>query len=160
MASAPMTVRLRIERSTSSSMMPFMLLHCCGRLILSVLGTRTLGITLCPCGFPGEGSGVGSVMPSVRVPKAERRRHPQQCKSIKGFIASSSQGSCHIQHSGVEQEPRAQIYSSVYKFRTKTGSWQGLIGCRGFLVFTDWPVIIPLIGQRYHLSDWPELPSL
>ena len=90
------------------------------------------------------------VMPSVRVPKTERIRHPQQCKCIKGFIASSSQGSCHIQHSGVEQEPRAQIYSSIYKFRTKTGSWQGLIGCRGFLVFTDWPVIISLIGQSYH----------
>ena len=43
----------------------------------------------------------------------------------------------------------------IYKFRTKTGSWQGLIGCRGFLVFTDWPVIIPLIGQSYHPSDWP-----
>ena len=96
-----------------------------------------------------------SVMPSVRVPKTERIRHPQQCKSIKGFIASSS----HIQHSGVEQEPRAQIYSSIYKFRTKTGSWQRLIGCRGFLVFTDWPVIIPLIGQSYHLSNWPELSS-
>ena len=48
------------------------------------------------------------------------------------------------------REPWAQIYSSIYKFRTKTGSWQGLIGCRGFLVFTDWPVIIPLIGQSYH----------
>ena len=56
------------------------------------------------------------------------------------------------QHSGVEQEPGTQIYSSIYKFRTKTGSWQGLIGCRGFLVFTDWPVIIPLIGQSYHLQ--------
>ena len=88
-----------------------------------------------------------SVMPSVRVPKTERIRHPQQCKSIKGFIASASPGSCHIRHSGVEQEPRAQMYSSIYKFRTKTGSWQGLIGCRGFLVFTDWPVIIPLIRQ-------------
>ena len=66
----------------------------------------------------------------------------------------------HIQCSGVEQEPRAQISAVfIYKFRTKTGSWQGLIGCRGFLVFTDWPVIIPLIGQSYHLSDWPELPS-
>ena len=101
-----------------------------------------------------------AVTPSVRVPKTERIRHPQQCKSIKGFIASSSQGSCHIQQSGVEQEPRAQIYSSINKFRTKTGSWQGLIGCRCFLVFTDWPVIIPLIGQSYHLSDWPELSSL
>ena len=73
-------------------------------------------------------------MPSVRVPKTERIRRPQQCKSMKGFIASSSQGSCHIQHSGVEQEPGAQIYSSIYKFRTKTGSWQGLIGCRGLLI--------------------------
>ena len=100
-----------------------------------------------------------AVTPSVRVPKTERIRHPQQSKSIKGFIASLSQGSCHVQHSGVQQEPWAQIYSSIYKFRTKTGSWQGLIGCRGFLVFTDWPVIIPLIGQSYHLSDWPELPS-
>ena len=66
---------------------------------------------------------------------------------------------CHIQRSGVEQEPPAQIYNSIYNFRTKTGSWQGLIGCRGFLVFTDWPVIIPLIGQSYHPSDWPELSS-
>ena len=67
-----------------------------------------------------------------------------------------------VSSSAVEswQEPQAQIYSSIYKFRTKTGSWQGLIGCRGFLVFTDWPVISPLIGQSYHLSDWPELPSL
>ena len=75
-----------------------------------------------------------------------------------------------ISSSAVEswREPWVQIYSSIYKFSTKTGSWQGLIGCRGFLVFTDWPVIIPLIGQSYHLSgfqsyhlsDWPELPSL
>ena len=66
-----------------------------------------------------------------------------------------------VSSSAVEswREPRAQIYSSIYKFSTKTGSWQGLIGCRGFLVFTNWPVIIPLIGQSYHLSDWPELPS-
>ena len=99
-------------------------------------------------------------MPSVWVPKTERIKHPQQCKGIKGFIASSSQGSCHIQHSGVAQEPWAQIYSRIYQFRTKTGSWQGLTGCRGFLVFTDWPVIISLIGQSYHHSDWPELPSL
>ena len=94
------------------------------------------------------------------VPKTERIRHPQQCKGIKGFIASSSQGSRLIQCSEVLTEPRAQIYSSIYKFRTKTGSWQGLIGCRGFLVFADWPVIISLIGQSYHLSAWPELPSL
>ena len=65
-----------------------------------------------------------------------------------------------VSSSAVEswREPPAQSYRSIYKFRTKTGNWQGLIGCRGFLVFTDWPVI-PMIGQSYHLSDWPELPS-
>ena len=36
------------------------------------------------------------------------------------------------------KKPRAQIYSSIYRFRTKTESWQGLIGYRGFLVFTNW----------------------
>ena len=36
------------------------------------------------------------------------------------------------------KEPRPQIYSSIYRFRTKTESWQGLIGYRGFLVFTNW----------------------
>ena len=78
------------------------------------------------------------VMPSVRVPKTERIRRPQWCKSMKGFIASSSQGSCHIQHSGVEQEPGALDHSPFYRFRTETESWQGLIGCRSFLVFTNW----------------------
>ena len=93
-----------------------------------------------------------NVMPRVRVPKTERIRRPQQCKSTNGFY-------CQLEPVESWREPRAQIYSSIYKFRTKTGSWQGLIGCRGFLVFTDWPVIIPLIGQSYQLSDWPELPS-
>ena len=41
------------------------------------------------------------------------------------FIASSSQGPGHIQHSGIEPEPRALDYSSIYRFRTKTGNWQG-----------------------------------
>ena len=92
------------------------------------------------------------VMPRVRVPKTERIRRPQQCKSTNGFY-------CQLEPVESWREPRAQIYSSIYKFRTKTGSWQGLIGCKGFLVFTDWPVIIPLIGQSYHLYDWPELSS-
>ena len=34
--------------------------------------------------------GPPNVMPRVRVPKTERIRRPQQCKSIKGFIASPS----------------------------------------------------------------------
>ena len=36
------------------------------------------------------------------------------------------------------KEPRAPIYSSDYRFRTTTESWQGLIGYRSFLVFTNW----------------------
>ena len=46
------------------------------------------------------------VMPRVRVPKTERIRRPQQCKSIKGFITSSSQSPGFIQHSGIRQRPQ------------------------------------------------------
>ena len=47
----------------------------------------------------------GSVMPDVRIPEREERRPPRQCNSQKGkFIADSSQGSCHIQHSGAGSE--------------------------------------------------------
>ena len=54
------------------------------------------------------------------------------------FIASSSQGPGHIQHSGIEPEPRALDYSSIYRFRTKTGNWQGWIGYKGFFASTNW----------------------
>ena len=54
------------------------------------------------------------------------------------FIASSSQGPSHIQRSGVEQGPRALNYSSIYRFKTKTGSWQGRIGCKGSSASTNW----------------------
>ena len=52
-------------------------------------------------------------------------------------------------------EPGAQIYSSIYKFRTKTGSWQGLIGRRGFLVFTDWPELSSLWLARVTIPGSP-----
>ena len=51
-------------------------------------------------------------MPRVRVPKTERIRRPQQCKSIKGFITSSSQGPGFIQHSGIRQGPR--VLNHIY----------------------------------------------
>ena len=54
------------------------------------------------------------------------------------FIASSSQGPSFIQRSGVEQGPRALNYSSIYRVKTKTGNWQGWIGCKGSLASTNW----------------------
>ena len=57
---------------------------------------------------------VDLVMPRVRVPKTERIRRPQQCKSIKGFITSSSQGLGFIQHSGIRQRPRALNHIYLY----------------------------------------------
>ena len=39
---------------------------------------------------------------------------------------------------GIEPEPRALDYSSVYRFRTKTGNWQGWIGSKGFFASTNW----------------------
>ena len=54
------------------------------------------------------------------------------------FIASSSQGPSFIQRSGVEQGPRALNYSSIYRVKTKTGNWQGRIGCKGSLASTNW----------------------
>ena len=41
--------------------------------------------------IPSPSSG-GGVMPRVRVPKTERIRHPQQCKSIKGFYCQLEPG--------------------------------------------------------------------
>ena len=54
------------------------------------------------------------------------------------FIASSSQGPSYIQRSGVEQGPQALNYSSIYRVKTKTGNWQGRIGCKGSLASTNW----------------------
>ena len=103
-------------------------------------------------------------MPRVQVPKTERIRHPQQCKSIKGFYCQLEPGlPSHPAQWSLDESPEPRFTAVFIGFRTE--SWQGLIGCRsflvftnwlifigcrGFLVFTDWPVIIPLIGQSYH----------
>ena len=34
--------------------------------------------------------------------------------------------------------PWALNYSSIYRVKTKTGSWQGRIGCKGSLASTNW----------------------
>ena len=54
------------------------------------------------------------------------------------FIASSSQDPSFIQCNGVEQGHRALSYSSVYRVKTKTGRWQGRIGCQGSLASANW----------------------
>ena len=54
------------------------------------------------------------------------------------FISSSSQDPSFIQCNGVEQGPRALNYSSIYKVKTKTGRWQGRIGCQGPLASANW----------------------
>ena len=54
------------------------------------------------------------------------------------FISSSSQDPSFIQCNGVEQGPRALNYSSIYRVKTKTGNWQGRIGCKGSLASTNW----------------------
>ena len=51
--------------------------------------------------------------PESESPK-QRIRHPQQCKSIKGFIANSSQGPRLIQHSGIRQGPRVLNHLYFY----------------------------------------------
>ena len=38
----------------------------------------------------------------------------------------------------MEQGPWALNYSSIYRVKTKTGSWQGRIGCKGSLASTNW----------------------
>ena len=86
----------------------------------------------------GHGSPLQYVMPAVQVPTAERTRHPRQCKRKREFITSSSQGPGYIQHSGIRPEPRSLYYSSIYRFRTKTGNWQGWIGYKGFFASTNW----------------------
>ena len=56
----------------------------------------------------------------------------------ENFVASSGQDPSFIQCNGVEQGHRALSYSSVYRVKTKTGRWQGRIGCQGSLASANW----------------------
>ena len=76
--------------------------------------------------------------PQSKSPQLRKQDIHGNANAKREFIASSSQGPSHIQRSGVEQGPRALNYSSIYRFKTKTGSWQGRIGCKGSLASTNW----------------------
>ena len=76
--------------------------------------------------------------PRSQSPELREQDIHSNANAKREFIASSSQDPSFIQRSGVEQGPRALNYSSIYRFKTKTGSWQGRIGCKGSLAFANW----------------------
>ena len=76
--------------------------------------------------------------PRSQSPELREQDIHSNANAKREFIASSSQGPSFIQRSGVEQGPRALNYSSIYKVKTKTGSWQGRIGCKGSLASANW----------------------
>ena len=109
-----------------------------------------------------------NVMPRVRVPKTERIRRPQQCKSIKGFYCQLEPGLLsHSAQWSLEESPEPRFTAVFISLEQRQGvgkgwlaagvSWYLLIGQSLALWLAR--VIISLIGQSYHLSDWPELPS-
>ena len=109
-----------------------------------------------------------NVMPRVRVPKTESIRCPQQCKSIKGFYCQLEPGlPSHPAQWSLDEshEPRFTVVFISLEQRQGVGkgwlaagvSWYLLIGQSLSLWLAR--VIISLIGQSYHLSYWPELPS-
>ena len=73
---------------------------------------------------------VVGVMPDVRIPEQEERRPPRQCNLQKGkFIADTSQGSCHIQRSGVGSEsPEPKLLHRFIGWAHTVGSWFKQIG--------------------------------
>ena len=76
--------------------------------------------------------------PRSQSPELREQDIHSNANAKREFIASSSQGPSFIQRSGVEQGPRALNYSSIYRIKTKTGNWQGQIGCKGSLASTNW----------------------
>ena len=76
--------------------------------------------------------------PRSQPPELREQDIHSNANAEREFIASSSQGPSFIQRSGVEQGPRALNYSSIYRVKTKTGNWQGRIGCKGSLASTNW----------------------
>ena len=117
-------------------------------------------------GIPNEPT---NIMPRVRVPKTERIRRPQQCKSIKGFYCQLEPGLLsHSAQWSLDESPKPRFTAVFISLEQRQGvgqgwlaagvSWYLLIGQSSSLWLAR--VIIILIGQSYHLSDWPELPSL
>ena len=107
-------------------------------------------------------------MPRVRVPKTEGTRRPQQCKSIKGFYCQLEPGlPSHPAQWSLDESPEPRFTAVFISLEQRQGvgkgwlaagvSWYLLIGQSSSLWLAR--VIISLIGQSYHLSYWPELPS-
>ena len=87
----------------------------------------------------GGGGAEGDVLcPQSNSPQLRKQDSHGNANTEREFIASSSQGPGYIQHSGIKPEPRALCYRSIYRFRTKTGNWQGWIGYKGFFASTNW----------------------
>ena len=76
--------------------------------------------------------------PRSQSPELREQDIHSNANAKREFIASSSQGPSHIHRSGVEQGPRALNFSSIYRFKIKTRSQQGRIGCKGSLASTNW----------------------
>ena len=100
-----------------------------------------------------------NVMPRVRVPKTERIRRPQQCKSIKGFYCQLEPGlPSHPAQWSLDEshEPRFTVVFISLEQRQGVGkgwlaagvSWYLLIGQSSSLWLAR--VISSLIGQSYH----------
>ena len=94
--------------------------------------------------------------PRSKSPELREQDIHGNANAKREFIASSSQGPGHIRHSGIEPEPRALAYSSVYRFTTKTGNWQGWIGYKGFFASTTWLDFCAraFLGDFYPCPDW------
>ena len=89
--------------------------------------------------------------PRSKSPELREQDIHGNANTKREFIASSSQGPGHIQHSGIEPEPQALYYSSIYRLRTKTGNWQGWIGYKGFFASTNW-LDFRACGLSYEIS--------
>ena len=104
------------------------------------------------------GLGVLCIMPRVRVPKTERIRCPQQCKSIKGFYCQLEPGlPSHPVQWSLDESPKPRFTAVFISLEQRQGvgkgwlaagvSWYLLIGQSSSLWLAR--VIISLIGQSY-----------
>ena len=66
------------------------------------------------------------VMPRVRVPKTERIRHPQQCKSIKGFYCQLEPGlPSHPAQWSLDESPQPRVTVVFISLEQRQGIGKG-----------------------------------
>ena len=99
------------------------------------------------------------VMPKVWVPKTERIRRPQQCKSIKGFYCQLEPGlPSHPAQWSLDESPKPRFTAVFISLEQRQGVGQGWLaaGVSWYLLIGQsssfWlaRVTISLIGQSYH----------